>query len=85
MAQDNIIAHEGAANELQLQVVVRLVCLRGHDEARAECIKPVQKAVLMRSIKSNGSMRPKTQGLKILRQPIRATDILRIHFPHWRL
>ena len=85
MAQDNIIAHEGAANELNFQVAVRLVRLRGHDDARTECIKPVQKAVLMRNIKSNGWMRPKTQGLKILRQLIRAAHTLCIHFPQWGL
>ena len=85
MAQYEIIAPEGAAIELKLQVVVRLVCLRGHDEARTKCIKPVQKAVLVRSIKSKGSMRPNAQELKILRQPIRATHTLRIHFPQWRL
>ena len=59
MTQDNIIAHEGAAIELELKVVVRLVCLRGHDEARNNCIKPVQKAIRVRSIKSDGSVRPK--------------------------
>ena len=85
MAQDKVIAHEGAAIELKLQVVVRPVCLRGYDEARTECIKPVQKAVVVRSIKNNGSMRPNAQELKILRQPIRATHTLRIHFPKWRL